>query len=149
MLRRSQKLSFILKTLNFIKNSDPEAFCIHMLTVKSDKSFFIWHNTTRSHVWTHLSDKYLGKSGYGLYADAMMKLDDTVGALLAKLDELGIADHTIVVFSTDNGAEKFTFPDGGTIPFRGEKGTTWEGGFRVPAAGNTTLKEDLILIHLC
>ena len=102
-------------------------------TVKSGKPFFIWHNTTRTHVWTHLSDKYLHKSGYGLYADAMMELDDTVGSLLAKLDELGVADNTIVVFSTDNGAEKFTFPDGGTIPFRGEKGTTWEGGFRVPA----------------
>ena len=62
----------------------------------------------------------------------MMELDDGVGALLDKLDELGIADNTIVVFSTDNGAEKFTWPDGGTIPFRGEKGTTWEGGFRIP-----------------
>ncbi len=62
----------------------------------------------------------------------MMELDDGVGRLLDKLDELGIADNTIVVFSTDNGAEKFTWPDGGTTPFRGEKGTTWEGGFRVP-----------------
>ena len=59
-------------------------------------------------------------------------MDHGVGALLDKLDELGIADNTIVVFSTDNGAEKFTWPDGGTVPFRGEKGTTWEGGFRVP-----------------
>jgi arylsulfatase len=67
-----------------------------------------------------------------MYADGMMELDDGVGALLDKLDELGIADNTIVIFSTDNGAEKFTWPDGGTIPFRGEKGTTWEGGFRVP-----------------
>ena len=98
----------------------------------ADKPFFVWHNTTRMHVWTHLSEKYKEKSGYGLYADGMMELDDTVGALLAKLDELGIADNTIVVFSTDNGAEKFTWPDGGTTPFRGEKGTTWEGGFRVP-----------------
>ena len=98
----------------------------------ADKPFFVWHNTTRMHVWTHLSEKYEEKSGYGLYADGMMELDDTVGALLAKLDELGIADNTIVVFSTDNGAEKFTWPDGGTTPFRGEKGTTWEGGFRVP-----------------
>jgi len=96
------------------------------------KPFFVWHNTTRMHVWTHLSEKYKDKSGYGMYADGMMELDDTVGALLAKLDELGIADNTIVVFSTDNGAEKFTWPDGGTTPFRGEKGTTWEGGFRVP-----------------
>ncbi|MFB9054600.1 arylsulfatase [Formosa undariae] len=100
---------------------------------KAKKPFFAWVNSTRTHVWTHLSDKYLHKSGYGLYADAMMELDDGVGRVLDKLDELGIEDNTIVVFSTDNGAEKFTFPDGGTIPFRGEKGTTWEGGFRVPA----------------
>jgi arylsulfatase len=99
---------------------------------KAGKPFFVWHNSTRMHVWTHLSPEYKGKSGYGLYADGMMELDDGVGALLDKLDELGIADNTIVVFSTDNGAEKFTWPDGGTIPFRGEKGTTWEGGFRVP-----------------
>jgi len=99
---------------------------------KAGKPFFVWHNSTRMHVWTHLSPKYKGKSGYGLYADGMMELDDGVGTLLDKLDELGIADNTIVVFSTDNGAEKFTWPDGGTIPFRGEKGTTWEGGFRVP-----------------
>jgi arylsulfatase len=99
---------------------------------KAGKPFFVWHNSTRMHVWTHLSDKYKGKSGYGLYADGMMELDDGVGALLDLLDELGIADNTIVIFSSDNGAEKFTWPDGGTIPFRGEKGTTWEGGFRVP-----------------
>ncbi len=99
---------------------------------KAGKPFFVWHNSTRMHVWTHLSPEYKGKSGYGLYADGMMELDDGVGTLLDKLDELGIADNTIVVFSTDNGAEKFTWPDGGTIPFRGEKGTTWEGGFRVP-----------------
>jgi arylsulfatase len=99
---------------------------------KEGKPFFVWHNSTRMHVWTHLSDKYKGQSGYGMYADGMMELDDGVGRLLDKLDELGIADNTIVIFSTDNGAEKFTWPDGGTTPFRGEKGTTWEGGFRVP-----------------
>ena len=99
---------------------------------KAGKPFFVWHNSTRMHVWTHLSEKYKGKSGYGMYADGMMELDDGVGALLDKLDKLGIADNTIVIFSTDNGAEKFTWPDGGTTPFRGEKGTTWEGGFRVP-----------------
>ncbi|MDW4551767.1 arylsulfatase, partial [Defluviimonas sp. D31] len=99
---------------------------------EAGKPFFVWHNSTRMHVWTHLSEEYEGKSGYGLYADGMMELDDGVGRLLDKLDELGIADNTIVVFSTDNGAEKFTWPDGGTTPFRGEKGTTWEGGFRVP-----------------
>ncbi|MFQ3225718.1 MAG: arylsulfatase A-like enzyme [Lentimonas sp.] len=98
----------------------------------ADKPFFVWHNSTRMHVWTHLSEEYKGKSGYGMYADGMMELDDGVGTLLKKLDDLGIADNTIVIFSTDNGAEKFTWPDGGTTPFRGEKGTTWEGGFRVP-----------------
>jgi arylsulfatase len=97
------------------------------------KPFFLWHNSTRMHVWTRLQPKYRDKSGYGLYADGMMELDDHVGALLRKLDELGLADDTIVVFSTDNGAETFTWPDGGNIPFRGYKGTTWEGGFRVPA----------------
>ncbi|MBO0180486.1 sulfatase-like hydrolase/transferase, partial [Vibrio parahaemolyticus] len=64
--------------------------------------------------------------------DGMMDLDDQVGVMLDKLEELGVADNTIVVFSTDNGAEKFTWPDGGTTPFKGEKGTTWEGGFRIP-----------------
>ena len=100
--------------------------------VKAGKPFFVWHNTTRMHVWSHLGPKYQDSTGYGLYADGMKQLDDIVGALLAKLDELGIAENTIVVFSTDNGAEKYTWPDGGTTPFRGEKGSTWEGGFRVP-----------------
>jgi len=101
-------------------------------SVKAGKPFFLWHNSTRTHVWTHLSDKWNGKSGYGLYADAMMELDWEVGALLKKVDELGIADNTIVIFTADNGAEVFTWPDGGNTPFRGEKGTTYEGGFRVP-----------------
>ena len=100
---------------------------------KDGKPFFVWHNATRMHVWTHLSKEWQGKTGHGLYADGMAQHDHDVGKLLDKLDELGIADNTIVVYSTDNGAEKFTWPDGGTIPFRGEKGTTWEGGFRVPA----------------
>ena len=102
-------------------------------SVKAGKPFFLWHNTTRMHVWTRLSPKWENKSGYGLYADGLMELDWVVGELLKKLDDLGIADNTIVVFTTDNGAQKFTWPDGGTTPFRGEKGTTWEGGFRVPA----------------
>jgi arylsulfatase len=100
--------------------------------VAAGKPFFIWHNSTRMHCWTRLSPKYQDKTGYGLYADGMQQLDDIVGALLKKLDDLGIADNTIVVFSTDNGAEKFTWPDGGDTPFRGEKGGTWEGGMRVP-----------------
>jgi arylsulfatase A-like enzyme len=102
-------------------------------SVRANKPFFLWHNTSRMHVWTRLSPEWENKSGYGLYADGMMELDWVVGQLLKKLDDLGIADNTIVVFTTDNGVEKFSWPDGGTAPFRGEKGTTWEGGFRVPA----------------
>jgi len=101
-------------------------------SVKAGKPFFLWHNSTRMHVWTHLSPKWKDKSGYGLYADGMMELDWEVGELLKKLDELGIADNTIVLFTSDNGAEIFSWPDGGNHPYRGEKGTTFEGGFRVP-----------------
>ena len=101
-------------------------------SVKAGKPFFLWHNATRTHVWTHLSPKWKDKSGYGLYADAIMELDNHVGSLLKKLDDLGIADNTIVIFTSDNGAEIFSWPDGGNHPFRGEKGTTFEGGFRVP-----------------
>ncbi len=101
---------------------------------KEGKPFFVWMNSTRCHVWTHLSKESDGKTGIGLYPDAMVEHDLAVGRLLDLLDELGITDNTIVMYSTDNGAEKVTWPDGGTSPFRGEKGTTWEGGFRVPAA---------------
>jgi arylsulfatase A-like enzyme len=101
-------------------------------SVKAGKPFFLWHNSTRTHVWTHLSPKWQDKSGYGLYADAMMELDSIVGDLLKKVDDLGVADNTIVIFTSDNGAETFSWPDGGNQPFRGEKGTTFEGGFRVP-----------------
>ncbi|MDQ1310911.1 MAG: hypothetical protein QG601_2181, partial [Pseudomonadota bacterium] len=100
--------------------------------VKAGKPFFIWHNATRMHCWTRLSPKYENSTGYGLYADGMKQLDDTVGELLATRAELGVADDTIVMVSTANGAEKFTWPDGGESPFRGEKGGTWEGGMRVP-----------------
>ena len=101
--------------------------------VKAGKPFFVWHNTTRMHYRTNLSPKYNGKSGYGLYADGMMELDDTVGELLKLLDDLGIADNTMVMFSTDNGAACNSWPDGGNTPFGGEKGVGGsEGGFRVP-----------------
>jgi len=97
------------------------------------KPFFLWHNSTRMHVHTRLSSKWQNKTGYGIYADGLAELDDVVGKLLAKLEELGIADNTIVLFTSDNGAEIFSWPDGGLTPFKGEKGTTWEGGMRVPA----------------
>ena len=102
-------------------------------SVKAGKPFFLWHASSRMHVWTHLSSKWKNKTGYGLYADGMAELDNEIGEILKKLDSLGIADNTIVLFSSDNGAEMFTWPDGGMNPFKGEKGTTWEGGFRVPA----------------
>ena len=100
---------------------------------KAGKPFFIWFNSTRMHVWTRLAPQWQGKSGHGLYADGMMEHDYHVGLLLDELDKLGIADNTIVVYSTDNGSQTNTYPDGGAEPFRGEKGSTWEGGFRVPA----------------
>jgi len=96
------------------------------------KPFFLWFNSTRMHIWTHLKESSKGVTGQGVYADGMVEHDGHVGALLDKLDELGIADNTIVMYSTDNGAEVMSWPDGGTIPFKGEKNTTWEGGFRVP-----------------
>ncbi len=98
----------------------------------ADTPFFLWYNTTRMHIWTHLKPESVGVTGQGIAADGMVEHDGMVGELLDKLDELGIADNTIVMYSTDNGAELMTWPDGGMIPFRGEKNTTYEGGFRVP-----------------
>jgi arylsulfatase A-like enzyme len=142
--------------------------------VKSDRPFFIWWNSSRMHVFTHLSPKWKGKTGLGIYADGMVEHDTDVGLLLDELKKLRIEDNTIVMYSTDNGAEFMTWPDGGTTIFRGEKNTQWEGGFRVPtlirwpgvikpgtvindmgahedmmptvlaAAGDPTVKEDLL-----
>ena len=100
--------------------------------VEEETPFFLWHNTTRMHNWTHLREEYANNTGLGLYPDGMLELDYVVGELLKKLDDLGIAENTIVIFTSDNGAQKMTWPDGGQTPFRGEKGTWWEGGFRVP-----------------
>jgi len=97
------------------------------------KPFFVWLSATRMHVWTHLKEESVGVTGIGLYPDGMVEHDKNIGKVLAKLEELGIYDNTMIMYSTDNGAEKFTWPDGGTTPFAGEKGTTWEGGFRVPS----------------
>ncbi|MBW1819370.1 MAG: arylsulfatase [Deltaproteobacteria bacterium] len=102
--------------------------------VKADKPFFIWHNTTRTHAFTHLRKKYADMiSEKGFMGAAMTEFDDGIGVLLKELDDLGIADNTIVIISSDNGAMKFSWPDGASSPFRGEKATTWEAGFRVPA----------------
>jgi arylsulfatase A-like enzyme len=96
------------------------------------KPFFCWWNSTRMHVFTHLKKDSEGKTGLGVYPDGMVEHDGHVGRILAKLDELGIADNTIVMWATDNGAEELSWPDGGATPFRGEKDTNWEGGWRVP-----------------
>jgi arylsulfatase len=99
----------------------------------ANKPFFMWWNSTRMHIFTHLKAASEGKTGLGIYADGMVEHDGHVGLLLAKLKELGLDQNTIVIYSTDNGAETFTWPDGGTTMFRGEKNTQWEGGYRVPA----------------
>lgn len=112
---------FLDKALNFIDSAQQQ-----------EKPFFVWYNASRMHVWTRLQPKYDGITGIGVYPDGMVEHDDQVGVLLKKLDDLKIADNTIVIYSTDNGAEKFSWPDGGTSPFHGEKGTTFEGGMRVP-----------------
>lgn len=102
------------------------------MAAESDQPFFLWWNSTRMHVWTHLKDSSIGVTGLGTYPDGMVEHDGHVGKILDKLDELGLTDNTIVMYSSDNGAEKFTWPDGGTSPFRGEKNENWEGAYRVP-----------------
>jgi arylsulfatase len=99
---------------------------------KADKPFFCWFNSTRMHVFTHLKPESQGKTGKGIHADGMVEHDGHVGQLLKLLDDLNIADNTIVLYTTDNGAELALWPDGAMTPFRGEKGTTWEGGLRIP-----------------
>jgi arylsulfatase A-like enzyme len=100
---------------------------------RDDKPFFVWWNSTHMHFRTHIKKSIEGKSGQGVYNDAMVEHDEYVGKLLAKLDELGIAEDTIVLYSTDNGPHFNTWPDAGITPFRSEKNTNWEGAFRVPA----------------
>ena len=99
---------------------------------KEGGPWFCYFNPTRMHIFTHLQPSSVGKTGLGHYPDGMVELDGYVGQLLKKLDDLKVADNTIVVFTTDNGAEVMTWPDGGATPFRGEKDTNWEGGWRVP-----------------
>ena len=112
---------FTRETIRFMEESKKEG-----------KPFFIWWNATRMHIWTRLKPSSQGKTGLGIYPDGMVEHDGMVGQLLDKLKELGLEDNTIVMYSTDNGAEKMSWPDGGTSPFRGEKNTNWEGGYRVP-----------------
>jgi arylsulfatase A-like enzyme len=104
---------------------------------KDGKPFFIWHNTTRMHVFTYIPPKYQAmmnfQSGYGLEEAGMAQMDASIGEILQHLDDIGEAENTIVIFTTDNGAEVFTWPDGGMTPFKAAKGTSYEGGFRVPA----------------
>jgi arylsulfatase A-like enzyme len=113
---------FLKATFNFIERAN-----------RDRKPFFAWLNTTRMHIWTRLKPESQGKTGLGVYPDGMVEHDGEVGEVLKKLDDLGIAKNTIVIYTTDNGAETFSWPDGGTTPFRGEKNTNWEGGYRVPA----------------
>ena len=113
---------FLAGALNFIDRAHA-----------ANKPFFTWFNATRMHIWTRLKPASRGVTGLGVYADGMVEHDGHVGQLLKKLDDLGITQNTIVIYTTDNGAEVMSWPDGGNTPFRGEKATAWEGGFRAPA----------------
>ncbi|MEM1110853.1 MAG: arylsulfatase [Pseudomonadota bacterium] len=113
---------FLAATLKFMDRAQEE-----------DKPFFIWFNSTRMHYFTHVKESQLGASGQGFYNDGMVEHDGHVGQMLDKLESLGIKDNTIVIYSTDNGPHYNQWPDAAITPFRGEKNTNWEGGFRVPA----------------
>ncbi|HEY7387849.1 MAG TPA: arylsulfatase [Bryobacteraceae bacterium] len=133
--QKSRPAKYNMETFDEVLVQSSNAF---MDKAKKDgKPFFIWHNTTRMHIWTFIPPKYQAmmnyNSNYGLEEAGMAQLDDSVGALLQHLDDIGEADNTIVIFTTDNGAEVFTWPDGGMTPFKATKGTSFEGGFRVPA----------------
>jgi arylsulfatase A-like enzyme len=133
--QEGRKAKYDMETFDDVLVKDSEGF---MDKAKNDgKPFFIWHNTTRMHVFTYLPPKYQAMmnatDNYNVEEAGMAQMDDSVGELLKHLDDIGEADNTIVIFTTDNGAEVFTWPDGGMTPFRATKGTVFEGGFRVPA----------------
>ncbi len=133
--QEGRKAKYDMETFDDVLVKSSEGF---MDKAKSDgKPFFIWHNTTRMHVFTYIPPKYQAmmnaSNNYNVEEAGMAQMDDSVGELLKHLDDIGEADNTIVIFTTDNGAEVFTWPDGGMTPFRATKGTVFEGGFRVPA----------------
>src|SRR6188474_2009374 len=101
--------------------------------VAAGRPFFLWYNSTRMHLYTHVRPEMRGRSGISEYFDGMLEHDDDVGKILKAIDDLGIADNTLLVYTTDNGPHMNSWPDGAMTPFRGEKNTNWEGAFRVPA----------------
>jgi arylsulfatase A-like enzyme len=135
MWQKGRPAKYDMETFDEVLVKNTEGF---MDKAKKDgKPFFIWHNTTRMHIFTYIPPKYQAmmnaSNNYNLEEAGMAQMDDCIGELMQHLDEIGEADNTIVIFTTDNGAEVFTWPDGGMTPFKATKGTSFEGGFRVPA----------------